>query len=306
MRITTFLLLVCVFCSFAENTHSQNARVSISKRNAQLDEVLSEIENQTDYLFIYNNQVDVNRRVSVKVKNQPVSAVLSDILKNSGVNYAMEGTHIVLTKTDETAVAAAQQQARKIDGTILDSNGDPIIGANVVVKVTTNGTVTDINGEFSIEAEAGSTLNISYIGYLTKEMPVGNETNIRVVLVEDTKALDEVVVIGYGTQKKADLTGSVANISTEKLSTQSNVNIGQALQGKIAGVDIVSQGGAPGQSSRIMVRGIGTLNNANPLYIVDGMYMSSMDHLNPNDIESIDVLKDASSAAIYGSRAANV
>ena len=123
--------------------------------------------------------------------------------------------------------------------------------------------------------------------------------------MEDTKTLDEVVVIGYGTQKKADLTGSVANISTEKLSTQSNVNIGQALQGKIAGVDIVSQGGAPGQSSRIMVRGIGTLNNASPLYIVDGMYMSSMDHLNPNDIESIDVLKDASSAAIYGSRAAN-
>lgn len=107
MRITTFLLLVCVFCSFAENTHSQNARVSISKRNAQLDEVLSEIENQTDYLFIYNNKVDVNRRVSVKAKNQPVSAVLSSILKNSGVNYAMEGTHIVLTKTDETAVAAA-------------------------------------------------------------------------------------------------------------------------------------------------------------------------------------------------------
>lgn len=305
MRITTFLLLVCVFCSFAENTHSQNARVSISKRNAQLDEVLGEIEKQTDYLFIYNNQVDVNRKVSVKVKNEPVSAVLKNILKNSEIDFDMEGTHIVLTKVTGKTDAEIQQQARKIDGTILDSNGEPVIGANVVVKGTTNGTVTDINGEFSIEAEAGSILNISYIGYLTKEIPVGNETNIRVVLVEDSKALDEIVVIGYGTQKKADLTGSVANISTEKLSTQSNVNIGQALQGKIAGVDIVSQGGAPGQSSRIMVRGIGTLNNASPLYIVDGMYMSSMDHLNPNDIESIDVLKDASSAAIYGSRAAN-
>lgn len=123
--------------------------------------------------------------------------------------------------------------------------------------------------------------------------------------MEDTKTLDEVVVIGYGTQKKADLTGSVANVSTDDLNTQSNTTIGQALQGKIAGVDIVSQGGAPGGSTRVMVRGIGTLNNSSPLYIVDGMYMSGIDHINPNDIASIDVLKDASSAAIYGSRAAN-
>ena len=124
-------------------------------------------------------------------------------------------------------------------------------------------------------------------------------------MLDNQEILDEVVVIGYGTQKKADLTGAVANISADKLSSQSNVNIGQALQGKIAGVDIVSQGGAPGAGTRIMIRGIGTLNNAAPLYIVDGMYMGSIDHLNPNDIESIDVLKDASSAAIYGSRAAN-
>ena len=211
-----------------------------------------------------------------------------------------EGTHIVLTKVTGKTDAEIQQQVRKIDGAILDSNGEPVIGANVIIKGTTNGTVTDINGEFSIEAQSGSVLEVSYIGYLTKEITITNQNTLRVILVEDTKTLDEVVVIGYGTQKKADLTGSVANISTEKLSTQSNVNIGQALQGKIAGVDIVSQGGAPGQSSRIMVRGIGTLNNASPLYIVDGMYMSSMDHLNPNDIESIDVLKDASSAAIYG------
>lgn len=184
-------------------------------------------------------------------------------------------------------------------------NGDPVIGANIVVKGTTNGTITDIDGHFTIEADSKSVLNVSYIGYLTKEVAVGNQQNIRVVLLEDTKTLDEVVVIGYGTQKKADLTGSVANVSAEKLNTQSNANIGQALQGKIAGVDIVSQGGNPGAGSRIMVRGIGTLNNASPLFIVDGMYMTGIDHINPNDIASIDVLKDASSAAIYGSRAAN-
>lgn len=304
MRITTFLLLVCVFCSYAANSNSQNARVSINKNNAQLDEVLNEIESQTDYLFVYNNQVNVNRKVSVRVKQKPVSKVLDDLFEDSGVQYAMEGSHIVLSK-QEAPVANATQQAKNIAGTVLDNNGEPIIGANVIVKGTTNGTITDMDGNFSIEADAKATLNISYIGYLPKEIVVGNEKSIRILLTEDTKTLDEVVVIGYGTQKKADLTGAVANVSTEKLNTQSNVNIGQALQGKIAGVDIVSQGGAPGQSSRIMVRGIGTLNNANPLYIVDGMYMSNMDNLNPNDIESIDVLKDASSAAIYGSRAAN-
>lgn len=304
MRITTFLLLVCVFCTFAENTHSQNARVSITRSNTQLEDILSEIESQTDYLFIYNNQVDINKKLSIKVKNKPVSLVLDNLLKNMGVSYAMEGTHIVLTKKAENTLPV-QQQTKNIAGTIVDVNGDPVIGANIVVKGTTNGTITDIDGHFTIEADSKSVLNISYIGYLTKEVTVGNQQNVRVVLLEDTKTLDEVVVIGYGTQKKADLTGSVANVSAEKLNTQSNANIGQALQGKIAGVDIVSQGGNPGAGSRIMVRGIGTLNNASPLFIVDGMYMTGIDHINPNDIASIDVLKDASSAAIYGSRAAN-
>lgn len=304
MRITTFLLLVCVFCSFAGNTHSQNARVSITKSNANLEEILSEIESQTDYLFIYNNQVDINKKLSIKVKNKPVSDVLDNLLKNMGVSYAMEGTHIVLTKKTENPIPV-QQQTKNVNGTVVDVNGDPVIGANVVVKGTTNGTITDIDGRFTIDADAKSVLNVSYIGYLTKEIAVGNQQTVRIVLLEDTKTLDEVVVIGYGTQKKADLTGSVANVSAEKLNTQSNANIGQALQGKIAGVDIVSQGGSPGAGTRIMVRGIGTLNNAAPLYIVDGMYMSGIDHINPNDIASIDVLKDASSAAIYGSRAAN-
>ncbi len=305
MRISTFLLGTCVFCSYAENSHSQNARVSINKSNTQLEEILNEIENQTDYLFIYNNQVDVNRKVSVRAKTKPVSEVLDNLLKNAGVEYEMEGTHIVLSTKDSNAVAAVKQQTQTVTGQIVDDMGEPIIGANVVVKGTTNGTVTDINGNFSIEAGPKSVLNISYIGYLSKEIVVGNQKIINLVLQEDTKALDEVVVIGYGTQKKADLTGSVANVSTEKLNTQSNTTIGQALQGKIAGVDIVSQGGAPGGSTRVMVRGIGTLNNSSPLYIVDGMYMSGIDHINPNDIASIDVLKDASSAAIYGSRAAN-
>lgn len=304
MRISTFLLMVCVFCSYAGNAHSQNAKVSIHMNNVKLDKILNEIENQTDYLFIYNNQVDINKITSVKVKNEAVAQVLDRILSGTGINYELEGTHIILT-TEAIKDLHTQQQAKTVTGTVTDVSGEPIIGANIRIKGTTTGTITDIDGNFSIEAEPQSVIEVSYIGYLTQETVINNQKSIRFLLKEDTKTLDEVVVIGYGVQKKADLTGSVANINTEKLNTQSNANIGQALQGKIAGVDIVSQGGAPGSGTRIMVRGIGTLNNASPLYIVDGMYMNSIDHINPNDIASIDVLKDASSAAIYGSRAAN-
>ena len=304
MRISTFLLMVCVFCSYAGNAHSQNAKVCIHMNNVKLDKILNEIENQTDYLFIYNNQVDINKITSVKVKNEAVAQVLDRILSGTGINYELEGTHIILT-TEAIKDLHAQQQAKTVTGTVTDVSGEPIIGANIRIKGTTTGTITDIDGNFSIEAKPQSVIEVSYIGYLTQETVINNQKSIRFLLKEDTKTLDEVVVIGYGVQKKADLTGSVANINTEKLNTQSNANIGQALQGKIAGVDIVSQGGAPGSGTRIMVRGIGTLNNASPLYIVDGMYMNSIDHINPNDIASIDVLKDASSAAIYGSRAAN-
>lgn len=304
MRISTFLLMVCVFCSYAGNAHSQNAKVSIHMNNVKLDKILNEIENQTDYLFIYNNQVDINKITSVKVKNEAVAQVLDRILSGTGINYELEGTHIILT-TEAIKDLHAQQQAKTVTGTVTDVSGEPIIGANIRIKGTTTGTITDIDGNFSIEAKPQSVIEVSYIGYLTQETVINNQKSIRFLLKEDTKTLDEVVVIGYGVQKKADLTGSVANINTEKLNTQSNANIGQALQGKIAGVDIVSQGGAPGSGTRIMVRGIGTLNNASLLYIVDGMYMNSIDHINPNDIASIDVLKDASSAAIYGSRAAN-
>lgn len=199
-----------------------------------------------------------------------------------------------------------QKTLSKVSGQVFDGEGEPIIGASVIVKGTSNGSVTDLDGKYVISnVSQNATLLISYVGYKPKEVTVTGAILKDIILVEEYKALNELVVIGYGTQRKADLTGSVANVDATKLNTQSNSTIGSALQGKIAGVDIVSQGGQPGGGTRIMVRGIGTLNNASPLYIVDGMYMSSIDHINPSDIQSIDILKDASSAAIYGSRAAN-
>lgn len=308
MRITTFLLLVCVFCSFAENTHSQNARVSISKHNAQLDEVLGAIESQTDYLFIYNNQVDVNCKVSVRVKNQPVFQVLDNLLKNMGITYVTEGTHIVLTKKTEN-ILPVQQQAKNITGTIVDVNGDPIIGANIVVKGTTNGTITDIDGHFTIEADSKSVLSISYIGYLTKDVVVGNLQNISVVLLEDTKTLEEVVVIGFGTQKKVNLTGSVSTVASKALESRPVTNVSQALQGLVPGLNFSyagsGNGGELNNDMKLNIRGggtIGTGSTSSPLILIDGME-GDMNALNPQDIENVSVLKDAAASSIYGSRA---
>ena len=219
----------------------------------------------------------------------------------------VQGKEVTPASSDSEVVQQNSNRTyRQVKGRIIDVNGEPIIGASVLVKGTTTGVITDYEGNYILsDVPSNATLQISYIGYRSASVVVSGQVLKDIVLREDTKTLDEVVVIGYGVQRKADLTGSVANVNAEKLNTQSNATIGQALQGKIAGVDIVSQGGAPGAGTRIMVRGIGTLNNAAPLYIVDGMYMSNIDHISPSDIESIDVLKDASSAAIYGSRAAN-
>ncbi|MDR2920006.1 MAG: TonB-dependent receptor [Tannerella sp.] len=307
MKVITLFLVCFVFCLSAENLHSQNIRLSLEKNQVQLEQIINEIEKQSDYLFVYTKDINIKQEYSVNVRQSGIKETLDKLFAGKGIRYDIEGNYIVLShsKKDVSEKVINQQNSKQITGTVIDGNGETVIGANVIEKGTTNGVITDIDGKFMLNVQDNAILQISYIGYVTQEIPVRNQSTITITLHEDFQALEEVVVIGYGTQKKADLTGSVANINTEKLTTQSNANIGLALQGKIAGVDIVTQGGTPGSGTKIMVRGIGTLNNASPLYIVDGMYMDNIDHINPNDISSIDVLKDASSSAIYGSRAAN-
>ena len=307
MRMSTFLLCACAFSAYAETSVSQNARVDINKSNAQIDEILNEIENQTDYLFVYNTQVNVNRKVTVKAKTQPVSEVLDNLFKNTGIDYSMEGTHIVLTnERTGRGDATAQQQVKKLTGTIVDTNGEPVIGANVVEKGTMNGTVTDINGYFSLDTKPNATLEVSYIGYLSKEIPVGNQTSLRVVLTEDAKALDEVVVVGYGAVRKADLAGSVSVMDSKSFKDQPITQVSQAFQGRMSGVQ-VENSSVPGGSVKIRVRGSSSINRSNdPLYVVDGIVRESgLTGINTDDIQSIQVLKDASSTAIYGSRGSN-
>ena len=300
MRITTFLLLVCVFCTFAENTHSQNARVSINKKNVQLETVLNEIEHQTDYLFIYNNQVNVNKKVSLKAKNQPVSKVLEELLADSGITYSVEGNHIVLGKQ---TMAAAPQQSSTIRGKVIDTNGDPVIGANIVEKGTTNGTTTDVEGNISINAKSGSTLVITFIGYVREEVKANAGRRMEIILQEDSETLEEVVVVGYGTMKKADLTGSVATVGSEVIEDRPLTNLGAGLQGAIANLNISSSNGAPGTGSKFNIRGTTNLSGGEPLILVDGIEMDP-NLINPQDVKDVTVLKDAASASIYGARAA--
>jgi TonB-linked SusC/RagA family outer membrane protein len=197
-------------------------------------------------------------------------------------------------------------QGRTVKGVVNDGNGEPVIGANVVVKGTTNGTITNIDGEFSLDVPANAVLSVSYVGYISKEIPVGNQTSLRISLVEDTQALDEVVVVGYGIQRKSDLTGSISKVNAEDFKTTPISGIETALQGRAAGVMVTSISGAPGSGTSVRVRGVGSVNDANdPLYVVDGIPVSDINYLNPSDISSIEILKDASATAIYGSRASN-
>lgn len=194
----------------------------------------------------------------------------------------------------------------KISGVVLDKEGFPIIGANVSVKGTTNGTITDMDGKFTLEVPTGAKLAVSYIGYISQEIAVGSKTDFKIILIEDTQNLEEVIVVGYGVQKKVNMTGSVAAISSESLASRPVTNTSSALQGMLPGVTVVQNSGQPGKdNSSIRIRGVGTLNNANPMYVVDGLVATTINDIDPNDIENISVLKDAASAAIYGSRAAN-
>lgn len=310
MKISLIALIICVTGLFAAETKSQTAQVTISMKNVNAGKVIEEIEKQTDYLFLYNwEEVNLNTKTSISVKNQSVAEVLTTLFKNTDIVYAVEGTSIFLMKNKESAEASVIQQTdRKITGTITDAYGEPIIGANVIQKGTTNGVITDIDGNFSLSVNDNAILSISYIGYIPQEIPVKNQQVFTITLQEDLQALDEVIVIGYGTVKRKDFTGSVASVRLEDspIALASNLNALEALKGNVPGLDIGSTNTAGGEPS-MQMRGQKSISNANdPLIVVDGIiYMGNISDISPNDIASFDVLKDATSAAAYGSRSAN-
>ncbi|GBU07918.1 SusC/RagA family TonB-linked outer membrane protein [Bacteroidales bacterium] len=281
------------------SSYVQNITFSIQNKNMKIVDVLKEIENQSEFTFFYNNnQIIANKRVSVNAKNASLEDVLAQVLRNTGYSYKVVDRQILITKGSE--LVSVQQEDQKIRGLVRDERGESLIGASIVQKGTNNGTVTDIDGKFELRESKGQTLIITYLGYLTQQVVVGNQSILEIVLKEDTKSLDEIVVVGYGTQKKATLTGAISAIGNDDIVTTKNENVQNMLTGKIAGVRVVQTTSEPGSfNNKFDIRGMG-----NPLVVIDGVPRENMARIDGNDIESISVLKDAS-AAIYGVRAAN-
>ena len=305
MKISTILLFVFVFQLFATNSNAQSAVINVSNKNLSIGELFEEIESQTDYLVVYSKQdVDVNEEISVLNKKGKVEDYLDEAFGQSDLKIDFENKYIVLAKKDVKINTPVINQSNKaITGTIVDINGEAIIGATVIEKGTTNGTVTDFDGKFHLNILKNEVLQISYIGYISQDIQIKDKTSITVTLKEDIQSLDEVVVVGYGTQKKVNLTGAVETVSSDALENRPIKSVTDALQGAVSGLTVTSSTGAPGAFSSFKVRGNTSINSAGALVIIDGM-PGNMNQINPQDIESISVLKDAASSAIYGARAA--
>ena len=303
MRTTCFLLFAFAFGVFATPGRSQVAKISIILKNSTVAKVIDAIEKQTDYLFVYSkNEIDITREVSIDVEQQSVAEVLSEIFDNTNIIYAMEGSNIMLMPR-----SSAQQPLRQISGKVIDASGASMPGTSVVIKGTSTGVVTDTSGNFSLALPPDANkLIFSFVGMRTQEINMAGKTTIIVTMENETIGLEDVVVVGYGTVKKADILGSVAVVNAKSIENLPVADPMQALQGKAAGVDITSVSGQPGAGYQIHIRGIQSINaSVDPVYVVDGIITESMSFLNANDIESVSILKDAASSAIYGARAAN-
>ena len=309
MRVSLFMLFVCIFQLMATNTEAQNAIMKLETNVISIGQLINQIEKQTDYLVVFRNrEVDTERTIRVQEKSGKVISYLKDAFEGTDSSYEFTNKYILLSKKNHSdAVNDNQQLNRKITGTVKDNNGEPVIGANVSVKGTTNGTITDVDGNFSLENISDNVIIvISYIGYTSQEIKAGKQTSLKIILKEDTQAIDEVVVVGFGTQKKVNLTGSIGTVKTDEvLKSRPVTNVQELLAGSVPGMVVSKGSGAAGSGASINIRGTSTIGNSSGvLVLIDGM-PGNIYTLNPNDIESVSVLKDAASAAIYGSRAAN-
>lgn len=302
-----FLFISLLLCSglYAQNI-TQN--ITLNLRNATLKEFFNRIENQTTYSVVYRDVIlSEANNITLATENKPLNEVLDQVLAPKRLSYKLSNKTIVILPASPAKDNTKTNRGETLTGVIKDDAGQPIVGANIVVKGKMVGTVSGLKGEFEIEATENDILIISYIGYLTREIKIGNKTNLKISLQEDALGLDEVVVVGYGTVKKRDLTGSVASINAQKISAVPATTAAEALQGRVPGVLVTNTNWSPGQSPGVMIRGKRSITASNdPLYVVDGIPITGgLKEISPTDIESMEVLKDASATAIYGARGAN-
>ncbi|PWD97862.1 SusC/RagA family TonB-linked outer membrane protein [Marinilabilia rubra] len=304
MKLSLFMLVLFGLTLSAENSHGQKRITTLSVENATILDVFRAIEKESDFGFFFkNDQLDLDKRYSFEVENTTVEELLASVLADDAYSFKVIGENVVILRED----VPANQQQFTVQGTVTDTGGEPIPGVNIVVEGTTTGTITDIDGNYTLSVEDPNTvLLFSFVGFEDQRVEVNGRDTIDVVMESDVSELDEVVVVGYGTQRKSDVTGSVGTASGDEILEKPSFNALQGLRGKVSGVNIFTNSGSPTGSTRVMIRGIGTINSSSePLYVVDGVVMENFDLMNPNNIESIEVLKDASATAIYGARGAN-
>ncbi|MFL5772035.1 MAG: TonB-dependent receptor [Flavisolibacter sp.] len=302
MKLTCALMLLCCLHVFAGG-HTQD-RVTLNMQSADLKKVLTEIQKKTSYRFLYNQALISNKpKVDVRVTNEEVTDVLNTIFDGNGIGYKILDNKLIVLKETENGTAIEVADIR-ITGRVTGSGGEGLQGVSVTVKGTNIGTSTDANGNYSITAPDGSTtLVFSYVGYQSQEISINGRNDISLSLTASKNTMDEIVVIGYGTASKRDLTGSIVKISGKEVADKPNSNPISSLQGKVAGLSVVNSA-HPGQEPDIRIRGTVSIGQVHPLYVVDGIFQDNINYLNPNDIESIEILKDPSSLAIFGVRGA--
>jgi len=307
MRVTLLMVLLATFSSFANKTTAQNASLSLNVNNSTVRNVLRTIEKETGYSFIYSSElIDVNRRVSLNEQETSLQDVLDALFAGTPVNYSINDDHIVLSRTSGDATGKAQPQGHEVSGKVTDGSGAPLPGVTVVIKGTTKGTITDANGVYHLtNVPENVTLLYSFVGMKNKEVAYTGQSTINLKMEEESIGLGEVVAVGYGVQKKSVVTGAIASVNSSDIDNTSVSQAQQALQGKTSGVQVINASGAPGAPIKVRIRGYSSNNNSNPIYIVDGIKTTDISNLDPDDISSMEVLKDAASTAIYGAEGGN-
>lgn len=299
MKLTVFLVTIAIFQVMSIESSAQSSKISLSLKNATIKDIIQSIEKQSEFIFFYSDEeIDMNKTVDLNIKNFDIENILKEVLHD--YHYQIENRKIVL-------IPKIKQNHSKITGVVKDKNGEVIVGANVSVKGTTNGSITDIEGTFAISASPNDILQVSYIGYKTQELSIKGKTFFQILLEENSEALEEVVVVGYGTQKKVSVTGSLASTSGKEIGKIPTISITNTLTGRLPGLVGVNNTGEPGfDDAELLIRGRSTTGDSSPLIVVDGVAdrAGGFSRIDPQDIENVTILKDAS-AAIYGSRAAN-
>lgn len=304
MKLTIILLFLTIMGVSAVESYSQSTRLTLNANDSRLEDFLNKIEDQSEFRFFYTGKINVEKKISGDFENKLITDVLNQVASQADIHYEILGRQIILSPIPGKGLS--EQAQRTVTGKVTDQEGNPLPGVTVHIKGTTTGNITDADGNYSLNNIASEVILVfSYVGMRTQEVVVGQQNRINIVLQSDAIGIEEVVAVGYGTIKKSDITGSVSQVKGDDFKNMAVRSASDALQGRTAGVMVTSTSGSPGSMGSVRIRGVGTVNNNDPLYVVDGLPQGGIGWLNPNDIESIEILKDASATSIYGARAAN-